>query len=156
MRLLLPEPIADRIRVALERAGKREVGGILMGEHLGEDLFSVADLTIQFHGGTFASFVRLLESVLAPLQRFFRATSYEYERFNYLGEWHSHHSFRLVPSPTDDASMLDIVTDSEVGARFVALLIVRLSEAGELDCSVTVYLPSGVRYSGEVLRSRGS
>lgn len=122
-----------------------------MGEHLNGDLFTVEDLSIQVRGGTFATFVRLVESAIGPLQRFFRRTSYDYERFNYLGEWHSHHAFRLAPSPKDDSSMLEIVTDPEVGARFVALLIVRLAADGELESALSVYLPTGGRYSGEVL-----
>lgn len=151
MRLVVPGPIADRLREAVRSAGKREIGGILMGEHLGDDLFKVLEITVQARGGTFATFVRLVEGVLAPLRRFFKDTAHEYTRFNYLGEWHSHHSFALRPSSSDDTSMIDIVADPGVGARFATLLIIRLTPGDELEAGLFVYLPSGIRFPGQVL-----
>lgn len=151
MRLVVPGPIENRLKEAARSAGNREIGGILMGEHLGDDLFKVLDITMQLRGGTFATFVRLVEGVLAPLRRFFKETGHEYTRFNYLGEWHSHHSFALTPSSRDDSSMIEIVADPEVGARFAALLIVRLNPDDELESGLFVYLPSGIRYPAQVL-----
>lgn len=141
MQLLLPHEIAERIVLALTQAGRREIGGVLMGEHLEQDIFRIKDLTIQTKGGTFATFVRVVQAIIAPLQAFFRATKHDYERFNYIGEWHSHHSFELRPSGRDHATMYDLIDDPSVGARFAVLMLVKLKDRNRLKCSVTVYRP---------------
>lgn len=141
MILLLPPPIVMRLKTALLEAGTREVGGVLMGEHVGVDTFRVTDVTIQMKGGSFAAFVRIVENIIAPLRAFFQSNNHDYTRFNYIGEWHSHHSFALTPSSPDHDTMQDIVMDPTVGARFAALLLVKLS-GGKFECSVTVYTPT--------------
>jgi len=112
-----------------------------MGEHVSLDTFRVVDITIQRKGGTFAAFVRVVEAFLAPLRAFFVATKHDYSRFNYLGEWHSHHSFALVPSGPDVEAMREIVENPQVGARFALLLLVRLDESSRLQVGVTVHQP---------------
>ena len=154
MQLLLPPEIVDRIAAALAEAGRREIGGILMGEHVGPDTFRVKDLTIQRKGGTFATFVRVVRSILGPLQAFFRATQHDYTRFNYLGEWHSHHSFALSPSTTDHRSMLEIIDDPQLGANFVVLLLAKRSDHTALDCAVFVYQPKAQPRAGEVVQEQ--
>jgi [CysO sulfur-carrier protein]-S-L-cysteine hydrolase len=141
MRILLPEEFERRLIEALARAGSREIGGILMGEALGNEVFRVKYLTIQDRGGTIASFIRSLRAVAGPLKRFFRDTNHEYTRFNYLGEWHSHPSFSLRPSSRDEATIRAIVDDPGVGANFAILMIVQLDGNIELKASVTLYLP---------------
>ena len=89
---------------------------------------------------------------MKPLRAFFHATKHEYTRFNYIGEWHSHHSFALTPSPRDRATMLEMITDSDLGARFLILLLVRLADGGELEHAVTVYMPSGESVCGSIVR----
>jgi hypothetical protein len=139
VRLLLTSEIAERLAGALRDAGRREVGGVLMGEHVSEGVFRVKDLTVQ-RRGTFVSFVREVGAALVPLRRFFRETGHDYVRFNYLGEWHSHPSFAPEPSPRDSESMWRIVEDPAVGANFAVLLIVRLGDEGELEGWATAYL----------------
>lgn len=126
----------------LRQAGSRETGGILMGEHVGEDTFRVAEITVQRQPGTIATFVRALTGVAQALTRFFRRTNYEYTRFNYLGEWHSHPSFALEPSASDCRSMLEIVDDPDVGAHFAVLMIVRFN-GDELEGAPFIFRPGG-------------
>lgn len=152
MHLYLPPEIADRLSSALVRAAHREIGGIVMGEHIAEDEFRVRDLTVQQRGGTFATFRRALSEALVPLRRFFADTGHDYRRFNYLGEWHSHPSFVPEPSATDHRTMRGIVNDAAVGANFVILLIVRLDGEGRLVGTVTVYLPGGQEFPGELIQ----
>lgn len=142
MNLVLSSATLVRFREALEKGGTREVGGILMGEHVEDNTFRITDVTVQEHGGTFATFVRLVEGIVGPLRSFFRATRHQYTRFNYIGEWHSHHSFDLVPSERDRATMVSIIGDPSVGARFVVLLLVRLGDGGLLEHAATVFTPS--------------
>ena len=122
MKIYLPNQIEKRLSLALGKAGSKEIGGVLMGEHIGEAEFRVVDLTIQKQRGTITFFVRLVVDAVTSLQRFFKQKKYNYKKFNYLGEWHSHPSFPPTPSSKDIQSMLEIVTDTDIGANFVILL----------------------------------
>jgi len=142
--LILPSEQHELLLVALRKAGRREVGGIMMGEHVGLNLFIVREMTVH-RRGAFASFVRRIEDAIGRLRAFFRETGHDYARFNYIGEWHSHPSFTPYPSRTDDLSMLQIVQDKTIGANFVVLLIAKLGSEGELVSTVHTYLPDGTR-----------
>jgi [CysO sulfur-carrier protein]-S-L-cysteine hydrolase len=150
MKLLIPAGIKTQLVDALHHAGKREIGGIVMGEHVGPDTFRVKELTIQRKGGSFATFTRFITAFLAPLRAFFDKTKHNYKKFNYVGEWHSHHSFVLTPSGPDDASMREIVSDPLIGARFVVLMLVKLDQKRNLQGAITVYLPQGQKYAGDL------
>lgn len=138
----IPLEVQEKLRDALRRAGTNECGGVLMGEHVGHNQFAVRTLTVQ-GDGTFASFVRGTRAALRAVKEFFQRSNYEYTRFNYLGEWHSHPSFSVQPSSTDHRTMLDIVTNPSVGANFVVLLIFKLTNRGTLEGSAHTYLPDG-------------
>lgn len=147
--LILPPEQHDLLLAALRKAGRREVGGILMGEHAGPNVFIVRKISV-YRRGAFASFLRRVEDAIGSLQTFFRETDYDYARFNYIGEWHSHPSFEPCPSRTDDLSMLKIVQDETVGANFVVLLIAKLGAEGELVSTAHTYLPDGTRVSSRI------
>src|SRR6266851_2546936 len=108
LNLILPPDISGKIKSALEKAGRREVGGVLLAEHVGPDEFAVQEITVH-RRGSIASFVRLIEDSLARITSFFQNINRDYRRFNYVGEWHSHPSFEHEPSLRDDASMREIV-----------------------------------------------
>jgi len=141
VRVLLPHDVRERLASALRDAGSREIGGVLMGEHVSEGVFRIKDLTVQRRGGTFASFVREVRAALLPLRRFFVQTGHDYTRYNYLGEWHSHPFFPAKPSRRDAETMWRIVEDPAVGANFAVLLIARLGAGGEIEGSAWAYLP---------------
>ena len=144
MQIFIPSKIANHFISALNRAGDREIGGILMGEHVDEGKFRIIEITVQTHGGTFASFMRYIQDITEPLRSFFNRTKHEYTRFNYLGEWHSHQNFPLIPSLTDAETMHEIVIDPESNVNFVILLLVRIGPSGMLESTATLYL-SGIR-----------
>ncbi len=60
-------------------------------------------------------------------------------RFNYLGEWHSHPSFKVQPSAEDLATMEDLVKGGGRDLTFAVLLIVRLRYQLWLDYSLTLF-----------------
>lgn len=151
IRIQLPNDLAQRLGKALRKAGSREIGGILMGEHLSENRFLVRDLSIQRQGGTLASFVRAAQRVVGFVKRFFQETGHDYVRFNYLGEWHSHPSFPPTPSATDSDTMWSIVGDAEVGANFAVLMIVRLNENDVLEGTASLFLPDRRVLAGTLL-----
>ena len=142
--LILQPNVTQKIVKTLAKAGRHEIGGVLMAEHLGRNEFTVRDLTVHSRGAL-ASFVRRIEDALVHLRSFFLRTNHDYVRFNYIGEWHSHPSFDLEPSPKDDASMIEIVLDSTVGANFVVLLLVKLDLHGGLLANAHLYLPNATR-----------
>lgn len=151
MKVLLPETISIKLTAALKKSGPREIGGILMGEHVADGLFRICDITVQKQPGSFVSFWRLFEGLTASLQNFFRGTNYDFTRFNYLGEWHSHPCFDLVPSDIDSQTMWEILEDPEVGANFAVLLIVKLNYMGELEASSTAYLPERGKFEVPII-----
>ena len=152
MKIYLPNQIERRLILALEKAGTKEIGGVLMGEYIGEAEFRIVDLTIQKQRGTFAFFVRLVADAVASLQRFFKQKEYNYKKFNYLGEWHSHPSFAPTPSSKDMQSMLEIVTDTDIGANFVILLIARHKDAQEIEATVTAFLPDSRYFECQLIK----
>lgn len=141
LRVTLPVDVRSVLVAALKRAGHKECGGVLMGEHIGPNHFAVRQLTVH-RPGAVAFFVRRLGGVVSAIKRYCQAHGNDYQRFNYLGEWHSHPLFSVQPSAQDHASMRELVTDHSVGANFVVLMVVRLNSA-ELDGSVHTYLPDG-------------
>lgn len=154
MQILLSEEIVQKLVKALQRAGDKEIGGILMGEHVLNGVYRVKDLTIQLYGGTVISFMRLPMAVLYPLQNFFRKTEYDFTRFNYLGEWHSHPSFTLQPSSTDCKTMREIVEDLSVGANFAVLMVVRLNRLQQIEGTVTVFIPGNKTLKGTLSQEK--
>lgn len=141
--IYLPHSVSEKIVAACARARIRETGGMLFGEHLADDEFRVVDVTVAGQG-SFASFVRAISDVVGLLEKFFVQTKRDYQRFNYLGEWHSHPSFALIPSGTDDSTMRSIVDDPSTNARFAVSMIVKLI-GGELHASALVYFRAGRR-----------
>ena len=138
----------------LKKAGPHEIGGVLMGEHIDEAEFCIVDLTIQEQFGSVAFFIRLVADIVKPLKEFFKQTGYNYKKFNYLGEWHSHPSYPPVPSQKDIQSMQEIVTDSDIGANFVVLLIVRLEGMQEIDATATAFFRESRLVECELIKEK--
>jgi [CysO sulfur-carrier protein]-S-L-cysteine hydrolase len=145
----IPPEIRQRIEDACRAAGRRETGGMVFGEHVAEDDFRVVDITVSGQG-SMASFWRSLVEGLDQLEAFFKRTKRDYRRFNYLGEWHSHPSFALHPSGTDDETMFEIVNDRATGARFAVSMIVKLI-GDELAVRAFAYFPAGERRDAEAV-----
>jgi integrative and conjugative element protein (TIGR02256 family) len=139
MQLLLTPLIVKRLHRELRRARKREIGGLLMGEHVRDEIFRVVDISVQRSGGSQACFIRNPKDHHAQLQEFFARTGENYSRFNYLGEWHSHPSFDALPSSTDIQTMQSIVADPAVGATFLTLLIVKLSRRKGIEATAIAF-----------------
>lgn len=115
------------IEGALKIHGRLEIGGMLFGEMTGPNQFLIHEVTVADDVlGTFISFVRYPGKSLRKLRRFFKKHQFNYRKFNYLGEWHSHPSFALEPSNRDVNSMLEILRDTK-GVQFATLVIVKLS-----------------------------
>jgi len=139
MQIRLERPLAERFLKELHAAGGIEIGGLLMGEHLHDDVFRLAEISVQRIGGTHSGFVRTPEAHQAQLDAFFEQTGNNYRRFNYLGEWHSHPHFSPLPSNEDLRTMQSIVDDPASGMNFLVLLIVRLTSGSALAMTATAF-----------------
>jgi [CysO sulfur-carrier protein]-S-L-cysteine hydrolase len=138
MRLEIMREVLMRMKVHLREAGRREIGGILMAEQIEPDYFRIVDFSVDTKSGGFAHFVRSPEHAQAAMAAFYERTGSNYERFNYLGEWHSHPSFPAKPSTEDVASMVELV-HGEREIHFAVLIITRLRFWGALECSACVF-----------------
>lgn len=158
MHLLLTGTVLKRLRRELRRAGSQEIGGLLMGEHVRDDVFRIVDVSVQRSGGSAACFVRDPAQHEATRRAFFARTGSDYTRFNYLGEWHSHPTFEPVPSMVDIATMQSLVEDPAVGVNFLVLLVVKLAARHTIEGSATAFTartpPTGVAMVSEQAESR--
>lgn len=143
--LIIKESLKKEFREALLKSGTSEIGGIMMAQHININKFELQKITIH-KKGSFVYFLRKIEDAVEGLSLFFKTTSQNYKKFNYIGEWHSHPSFSPYPSQTDDSSMKEIIQDPNVGANFAVLLIVKLDIAKDVIGTAHVYLPDGSRH----------
>ncbi|EPN2804862.1 Mov34/MPN/PAD-1 family protein [Serratia marcescens] len=152
MQVEIAENVKSILRKALKAAGCREIGGVMMGEQIAPGHFRVVDLSIDSQTGGKAHFVRDSEAHNEALDAFFQRTGHQYDRFNYLGEWHSHPRFSVIPSSQDIASMIDLV-EGERGIEFAVLLIVRLGWWRKLSLSCTLFCRNANPLVVDVLES---
>ncbi|MFM0132601.1 Mov34/MPN/PAD-1 family protein [Paraburkholderia sediminicola] len=135
---LTPECAARLLR-ELRRAGADEIGGVLATERVADRIFRIVDLSVQRKGGSFAAFSRDASLHKRFMRRFHDLTGHQYERFNYLGEWHSHPSFPALPSPKDVLTMHSLLEAPDQVANFLVLLIVKRSSACKLEASAHAF-----------------
>jgi [CysO sulfur-carrier protein]-S-L-cysteine hydrolase len=146
MKLLLPDPIENQMKTELRAAGRREIGGVLLGEFVGPGVFRVAEITVQKTGGTSSTFVRIPRLHADAIRAFFERTGHRYERFNYLGEWHSHPSYPTRPSGSDLRAMDDILCNPAMAVNFAVLSIVKISAVASFEISSYAFVPE-TRYA---------
>lgn len=154
MKILLPFHVLATLRGELAAARRREIGGVLVGEHVEHETFRVADISVQRSGGSNVHFVRDPAQHRDFLDKFFEGSGRDYQRFNYLGEWHSHPTMLALPSLTDCHTMANLVADPAVGANFAVLMIARLRPWLGLQLSATAFRagtpPDAAQLEGEV------
>jgi [CysO sulfur-carrier protein]-S-L-cysteine hydrolase len=147
--------IEPRLCAALRKAGRREIGGMLLAEQLGPGHFRIIDFSLDAFSGSHTRFRRDPKTHQKVLDEFFQRTGRDYQRFNYLGEWHSHPSFSVKPSLEDIETMTDIVENGNSAITFAVLLIVRLRWRLWIDCSLTVFAkgqePQPVRFARRIV-----
>jgi hypothetical protein len=110
-----------------------------MAEQIQQGEFRIVDFSVDAELGTTVHFVRDPDAHATVLEDFFIRHGRDYARFNYLGEWHSHPSFPVRPSPEDMNSMKSIVGRGD-GIDFAVLMIVRLHWFWRLELSATMFV----------------
>ena len=129
--VILSARCVRKLKRELKNAGQNEIGGVMAAEQIADGQFVVRDLSVQ-RNGTPTSFVRDPLQHRKFMRRFRMLTGNNHERFNYLGEWHSHPSFLALPSPPDVWSMQEEMHDPEQASSFLVLLILKLGRSGRL------------------------
>lgn len=142
MKIALSSDQTLRLLQALQRGGVNETGGQMFGEQIAPSHFRVTELTVQARPGTFARFLVDLVQAAKDAFRFFDQTEHRYERFNYIGEWHSHPNFAVRPSGQDSATMRALVQDQDFIGSFAVLMITRLDQ-GTLHAGAWLFDPAG-------------
>lgn len=136
--IILDSRIRRKFSDQLRRAGAREIGGILFGEQVATGRFRLVGFSTDNATGSAAHFHRSTDRHSDELEKFFERTGNDFGRYNYLGEWHSHPMFPVLPSDQDCMSMLDLVR-GEANISFAALLIVRLDWFLFLKAGATMF-----------------
>lgn len=150
MKILLPNDVMRKLRRPMLRAGRREIGGMIMGEDMGDQVFRIVDFSVDSVSGTRSNFVRNAEQHDKALADFFKRTGADYRRFNYLGEWHTHPSFSVQPSLQDVHAMQNLV-DGSGGVSFAVLLIARLKWHYWFEASTHLFMNGHVPTSIDLL-----
>lgn len=133
--VVLNSECVRKLKYELRTAGQNEIGGVLAAEQVGDGCFLVVDLSVQ-RNGTHSHFERDPAQHREFIRRFHERMGHKPERFNYLGEWHSHPAYPVTPSDVDLRQMQDLVEDAEQKSSFLVLMIVKLGLNGELRGSV--------------------
>lgn len=151
MRLRIPKILIERWESDLASADRKEIGGVLFGEQIAEGDFRVVEATRQrFFGGTATSFKRRGGAARNDVLDLHRKFGGNPERFNYLGEWHSHPNAPVVPSLQDEVTMHQLLADQGAAVNFLVLIIVRLDVHARLHIGTRCYLASGHKMNCEI------
>lgn len=142
MKLRIGKNTIKEWQKTLKKAGDREIGGILFGEHVGDSDFKVIHATKQTKGGNQTHFKRDASKAIKDIERLSAQHENNHERFNYLGEWHSHPNAPALPSAQDEATMHQLLIESDATVNFLVLIIIRLSKNKTIEMSAQAYLAS--------------
>lgn len=151
MKLRISKPTIETWRQDLERAGRREIGGVLFGEQLAEGDFRIVEATRQrFGGGSATRFYRRGFQARSVLKALHKRYGGDPSRFNYLGEWHSHPNAPAYPSARDELTMCQLLADQAGAVNFLVLAVVRLEGSEALEIGAITYLTSGHKVRCEI------
>lgn len=150
MKLRIPTKIAQQWITHLTKASSCEIGGILFGEQLAEGDFRIVEITTQARKGCPSTFRRDHKNAISALNKFCSQYGNNHQRFNYLGEWHSHPNTEAMPSLIDQQTMLRILRDPNSIMYFLVLIITKLDQNDCLCLSATTYLRSGESIQCEI------
>ena len=143
MRLRIPSELIEQWRADLSRAGAREIGGVLFGEQLAEGDFRIVKARRQrFPRGTATSFHRHGSGARKQILALHKNFGSDPERFNYLGEWHSHPNAPVWPSRQDEVTMYELLADQGKSVNFLVLMILKLDDQKRVQIGAMTFLSS--------------
>jgi hypothetical protein len=135
----------------LKGAGLKETGGVLFGEQIAEGDFRIVEATRQrFFSGSATTFKRRGAAARKDILDLHKRFDGDPERFNYLGEWHSHPNAPVVPSLQDEITMYKLLAEQGEAVNFLVLIIVRLDAEAGFHIGARTYLASGHKLNCEI------
>lgn len=151
MKLRIAKEMIERWAADLKRAGAKEIGGVLFGEKIAEGEFRIVEARRQrFWGGTRTTFNRRGNWARKEILALHEKVGGDPERFNYLGEWHSHPHAPVHPSLQDEITMYELVADQGDAVNFLVLMILKLDGQTSLQVGALTYLSSGHKLPCEI------
>lgn len=125
MTIEIPKPISELLKRELEVMNQNETRGSFFAERVNGALFKVNDVYFSKKRGTFSFIKMLIGDEYKKFQKnYHKKYFFEYEKYNYIGDWHSHPSFSCLPSSYDIAEAIDDFKKSN--ANFIIQIIIKI------------------------------
>ena len=130
MKIIIQNDVKTKLYEALTKAGINEIKGACFAYNSSPNVFEIEEVYISPVQGTFAFSNLIINYKYKKFERdYFKRHNYDYEKHNYIGDWHSHPSFDCIPSQYDIKEVLDELSKSN--ANFLIQLILKI-ENGKL------------------------
>lgn len=113
--------VAENASLGLPYAGLLEVGGLLMGEDVGENTFRVTEVSLTI-GEPYRYYLDPAEHYACL--KTFKTQFPDNSRFGLIGSWHSHPSGKPEPSVADLQTLKDMMEHPSTDLAFKVLIIV--------------------------------
>lgn len=122
MTIVIPKEISELLKKELDFMGQNETKGSFFAERIDNDLFEVNEIYFSKKRGTF-SFIKMIigDEYKKFQKKYHEKYSFDYEKYNYIGDWHSHPSFSCFPSTYDKKEAIDDFKKSN--ANFIVQFI---------------------------------
>ena len=136
-RVILSEAVAAKIRDGIPRASQIEAGGVMLGEHVGDNTFRVTDVSLKLgrHRYYYCD-----PPEHQPFVDEFLARFPDRKRFGLLGTWHSHPSGIAMPGRGDLRTLKDKMTSPLCDLSFMVMMIACLNGASQVYAGGVVLL----------------
>lgn len=125
MKIVIKKEVTSKIYETVQLAGINEIKGSCYAFHKDNDLFEIEETYISQQKGTF-SFSNLIINCKYNLfeKRYYKKHRNNFKEHNYIGDWHSHPSFKLKPSNYDIEEVNSELINSN--ANFLIQIIVKI------------------------------
>ena len=126
MRIIVPKEIANKLFSALKKAEDREIKGACFARFVEDDVYEIEEVYISHKiGSNFFSNLVIDYRYKRFEKAYYKKNNYDFEKHNYIGDWHSHPLFDCIPSNYDINELEEELEKSN--ANFLVQLIVKIS-----------------------------
>lgn len=125
MKIIVPKEISERIYKQVDKNGVNETKGALFAEQTGNEEFLIEDVYMSKTKGN-TVFSNLINNCAYKRfeKKYFKKHSFDYEKHNYIGDWHSHPLYECVPSNFDKKELMEELSKSN--AIFLIQVILKI------------------------------
>ncbi len=126
MKIIIPQKITKIIYNQVKKHSPNETKGALFARRINDELFEIDAVYLEKKIGSFAFVVLENNSKYKEFQKKYNKTHhFDFKNHNYIGDWHSHPSFELIPSGYDIKEVQNDLEKSN--ANFLIQIIVKVS-----------------------------